>query len=69
MELDITNEEAIHSNYVDAEIGTGDNRVDETVSNGSGRSNSFSQNKTGHFLENQKNSIKSQPIVPGYSLL
>lgn len=64
--MDAQTEELVHSSYVNAEVGTGENRVDETIA-GSSSANTASKPDIGQFV-NAKNSMKSSPDVPGYSL-
>lgn len=66
--MDAQTEELVHSSYVNAEVGTGENRVDETIEGSSGANISSANSNVGQFL-NAKNSLKSSPGIPGYSLL
>ena len=66
--MDAQTEELVHSSYVNAEVGTGENRVDETIEGSSGANSGSTNSHVGQFL-NAKNSMKSSPDVPGYSLL
>ena len=66
--MDAQTEELVHSSYVNAEVGTGENRVDETIEGSSGANISSANSNVGQFL-NAKNSMKSSPDIPGYSLL
>lgn len=66
--MDAQTEELVHSSYVNAEVGTGENRVDETIEGSSGANIGSTNSNVGQFL-NTKNSMKSSPDVPGYSLL
>lgn len=66
--MDAQTEELVHSSYVNAEVGTGENRVDETIEGNSGANIGSTNSNVGQFL-NAKNSMKSSPDVPGYSLL
>ena len=65
--MDTQTEELVHSSYVNAEVGTGENRVDETIEGSSGADIGSANSNVGQFL-NAKNSMKSNPDVPGYSL-
>ena len=70
-QTDRNNEEYdIQNAYIEAEKNTGDNRTSGSVA-GSAVSNRGVNNnkKAGKFLENSNTSIKSEPNVPGYSLL
>lgn len=66
--MDAQTEDLVHSSYVNAEVGTGENRVDETIEGSSGANIGSTNSNVGQFL-NAKNSMKSNPDVPGYSLL
>ena len=65
--MDDKTEEMIHSSYVNAEVGTGENRVDETIASASNANIRNSNSNIGQFL-NAKNSMKSNPDIPGHSL-
>ncbi len=65
--MDDKTEEMIHSSYVNAEVGTGENRVDETIAGASNANIRNSNSNVGQFL-NAKNSMKSNPDIPGHSL-
>lgn len=65
--MDDKTEELIHSSYVNAEVGTGENRVDETIAGSSNANVGNVNSNVGQFL-NAKTGIKSTPDVPGHSL-
>lgn len=66
--MDAQTEELVHSSYVNAEVGTDENRVAKTIERSSGANIGGTNSNVGQFL-NAKNSMKSSPDVPGYSLL